>query len=59
MTTHEAREQIAVIHPAGRVMELRRQGHDILTHWTKEPNAQGHMHRVAKYVLLSRKGVQS
>lgn len=52
LTTLQAREILDVMHPGARVMELRQRGHDIMTYWTNEPNAQGHMHRVAKYVLM-------
>ena len=48
LTTLQAREHLDIMHPAGRVMELRKQGFNIFTHWTNEAN-----HRVARYVLLS------
>jgi len=34
-------------------MELRRRGIDIATVWTREADALGVEHRVARYVLLS------
>ena len=55
LTTHQDREILGVIHPAGRIMELRQRGYDIMTHWTWEANAQGRTHRVAKYVLMKRR----
>lgn len=52
LTTLQAREELDVLHPAGRVMELRKKGHNIITHWTVEDTAKG-AHRVARYVLLA------
>ena len=48
LTTLQAREHLDVMHPAGRVKELRKQGFNILTYWTIENS-----HRIARYVLLS------
>ena len=48
LTTLQAREHLDVMHPAGRVMELREQGLNIMTYWTNEAK-----HRIARYVLLS------
>ena len=45
MTTLQARNEMAIMHPGGRVMELRRAGYFILT--TRLEN------RVAKYVFLA------
>jgi len=39
------------MHPAGRVKELKAQGHNIKTEWTVEHTAKG-KHRVGRYVLL-------
>ena len=44
MTTLEARNELSIMHPGGRIMELRRQGHSIVTIRLET--------RVAKYVLL-------
>ena len=52
MSTLDAREQLDVLHPAARVMELRKAGHDIATHWSRETTAEGGAHRVARYVLI-------
>lgn len=52
ISTIEAREQLNVIHPAARVMELRADGHRIVTTWSFEPDAWGRPHRVARYVLM-------
>lgn len=55
LTTLQIREDLDAMHAGGRVMELRRQGHDIRTIWTVDVNAQGNTHRVARYVLLAEK----
>ncbi|WP_084312177.1 helix-turn-helix domain-containing protein [Desulfobulbus elongatus] len=51
LTTLEARRALDVMHPAARVMELRRQGHPIETVWTDELSDAGGWHRVARYIL--------
>ena len=33
ITTQQARSKIDVLHPAGRVQELRAEGYNIVTHW--------------------------
>ncbi|MFT6420147.1 MAG: hypothetical protein ACJA05_000106 [Porticoccus sp.] len=55
LTTLQIRENLDAMHAGGRVMELRRQGHVIHTIWTIDINAQGHAHRVARYVLMREK----
>jgi hypothetical protein len=47
ITTLEAREQLFIMHPSGRVKELKKQGHNIVTHRIGK-------NRIAKYVLLMR-----
>lgn len=54
VTTLYARSDLEVLHLAGRVQELREQGHNIITHWKTEKTELGE-HRVAEYVLLSGK----
>ncbi|WP_081678682.1 helix-turn-helix domain-containing protein [Desulfocurvibacter africanus] len=51
LTTLEARRLLDVLHPAARVMELRRAGYRIVTHWTEDITPEGKPHRVARYVL--------
>jgi hypothetical protein len=47
ITTIQARQKLDILHPAGRIKELRDlYGFKIVTHWTKEQN-----HRIAVYVL--------
>ena len=56
LTTEQARCELGIMHPAGRIGELRKRGYDILTYWADYPTADGSLHRMAKYVLMSRKG---
>ncbi|MBK8969820.1 MAG: helix-turn-helix domain-containing protein [Hahellaceae bacterium] len=53
ITTIQARDELNVMHPAGRIRELRESGNHIETIWTTSTNAQGHNHRNARYVLIS------
>ncbi|KZZ58850.1 hypothetical protein A3762_06665 [Oleiphilus sp. HI0125] len=57
VTTIYAREQLDVMSPAPRIMELRKRGFEILTIWTTEETAQGNQHRIARYVLTSTNGM--
>jgi hypothetical protein len=52
LSTIDARHLIDVMHPAARVMELRRQGHDIMTAWAHETTPEGGTHRIARYHLM-------
>ncbi len=55
ISTIEARRDLDILHPAGRVKELRHnEGHQILTAWSYEPTDCGKLHRVARYVLVKR-----
>jgi len=53
LSTMEAREELGVLHPSGRIMELRQKGHKIDMHWIKAPDSNGVIHRVGLYVLKS------
>lgn len=53
LTTLYARHYLNVMHPAARVMELRKAGHNIVTHRRKDSDTAGRTHSVAEYVLLS------
>ena len=53
LTTLEARRLLDVMHPAARVMELRKQGFQILTNWKYDLTSEGGKHRVAEYVLMA------
>ncbi|MCA8275247.1 helix-turn-helix domain-containing protein [Burkholderia sp. AU30280] len=52
LSTLDARYLIDVLHPAARVMELRRFGHEIATVWSHETTPEGGEHRVARYHLM-------
>lgn len=53
MSTINLREELDIMHPGGRVMELREAGHRIETVRTVAQNAQGRTHQCARYVLLA------
>ena len=55
LSTIQLRDELNCMHPGGRVMELREEGHRIETVWTVTENSQGHKHRCARYVLLTHK----
>ncbi|MCB1506868.1 MAG: helix-turn-helix domain-containing protein [Hyphomicrobiaceae bacterium] len=57
ITTTEARLHLEVMHPAMRVLELRRKGVKIEKVWALEPSEAGRtLHRQARYVLLPHQG---
>ncbi|MEX1201268.1 MAG: helix-turn-helix domain-containing protein [Methylophaga sp.] len=53
ITTLQARDELGIMSPASRVLELREQGHCIITHWTTSEDKTGTKHREAKYVLFN------
>ena len=53
LTTIQARDELGVMSPAPRVMELRRQGHNIITLRTETVDRTGTKHREGQYVLLT------
>lgn len=53
ITTIEMRKHLDVMSPAPRIMELRRMGKRIATHWVRQATDGGKVHRVALYVLES------
>lgn len=58
LTSLEAREMLGILHPAGRVLELRKRGWHIETQSVGGWDAQGRPHkRNALYVLKSDNGV--
>lgn len=52
LTTLQARHLLNVMHPAARVMELRKRGYNIVTSRREDADSEGRLHRVAEYVLL-------
>lgn len=47
--TFSAREQLDIAHPAGRVRELRRAGHDIAMALEERVSPAGEFHRIGVY----------
>jgi len=56
ITTLQARNELGIMHPAGRIKELRESGNDIATYWQWDADATGKEHKQALYVLLSVNG---
>lgn len=54
LTTQDLRQELDIMHPAGRVKELRGRGFNIQTHWENYPTTCGKKHRMARYVYLGR-----
>lgn len=52
VSTSELRENHAIMHPGGRVMELRRSGYNIVTACRHVADSQGVVHRQGIYHLL-------
>ncbi|WP_010598059.1 helix-turn-helix domain-containing protein [Rickettsiella massiliensis] len=55
LSTIEARDKLGILYPSGRTLELREQGHFIITYWVDEPDTNGVIHRVGQYFYLGRK----
>ena len=55
ISTFEARKLLDVMHPAGRVQELREDGYCIDSLRTSEPSEIGRPHRIAVYVYRGRR----
>ena len=51
VSTVEARERLGIAHPAGRVLELRKLGHEIATERRAVHDSVGRPHTSALYVL--------
>ena len=51
ITTFEAMRYLDVYHCPARVLQLRKQGHKITTHWQTVVTEAGVKHRVGLYVL--------
>lgn len=56
VSTLFARRELDIMHPGGRVMELRKEGFNIITNCRYEETHSGKQHRVAEYILLSPTG---
>ena len=55
VTTFEAMRYLDVYHCPARILQLRKQGHKIVTHWQTVITESGEKHRVGLYIL---EGVQ-
>ena len=51
LTTLQARRELDTLHPAARVLELRRAGWAISMAWVTEETDAGQQHRVGRYWL--------
>ena len=51
ITSFEAMRYLDIYYCPARVMQLRRQGHKITTHWQTVDTEAGESHRVGLYVL--------
>ena len=51
LTTFEAMRHLDIYDPRARVLQLRKAGECIDTHWTRIETEAGHSHRVGMYVL--------
>ena len=56
ITTFEAMRYLDVYHCPARILQLRKQGQKIITHWQTVITEAGARHRVGMYVLESRAG---
>lgn len=56
LTTQDLRQDLDIMHPAGRIKELRVRGFEIQTHWADYPTACGKKHHMARYVYMGRIG---
>ena len=50
LSTIEARNVYGILHPPGRIKELRKKGYQIDTYWTSEPDSNGVLHRIGVYI---------
>ncbi|MBK8814865.1 MAG: helix-turn-helix domain-containing protein [Methylococcaceae bacterium] len=53
ITTIQARDELDIMSPATRVMELRDKGYNIVTELITIDTVKGRHSKVAKYILLS------
>lgn len=51
LTTLQALEKMGVLHPGGRVLELRKRGYNITTTWVRGTDCAGRLHRIGSYRL--------
>ncbi|MFZ2999697.1 MAG: helix-turn-helix domain-containing protein [Undibacterium umbellatum] len=56
LTTQDIRQDLDIMHPAGRIKELRDRNYDIRLFWERYPTTHGKMHRMARYVYMGKMG---
>ncbi|WP_417584626.1 helix-turn-helix domain-containing protein [Nitrincola sp.] len=49
VSTIEARNNLNILHPAGRIQELRESGHVILLTWEWQNDHEGRPHKIGRY----------
>lgn len=59
ITTAQARQNLDVMHPAGRCKELRDAGYLLNTVWDNWTSYYGIKHRIARYVLTQKEPVEA
>jgi hypothetical protein len=52
ISTIEARTCLDILHPAGRIQELREEGQQIVTHWVTVDTGARIKHRIANYLFV-------
>lgn len=52
ISTLEARNMLDILHPGGRIKNLRERKYEIVTVWSLEHTNEG-KHRVARYILIA------
>ena len=52
LNTFEASRHLDVYHCPARVLQLRGEGHNIMTHWVTVTTEAGRPHRVGNYALV-------
>jgi hypothetical protein len=57
LTTQDLRQELDIMHPAGRILSLRVIGYDIKTIWENYPTSCGKIHRMARYVYFGKMAV--
>lgn len=58
ITTLQARNELGIMHPAGRIKELKEAGNNIVTCWQWDKDTTGKEHKQGLYVLLEGKEVR-
>lgn len=54
LTTQDIRQELDIMHPAGRIKELRDGGYKIPKVWEYYPTTNGKLHRMARYIFVGK-----